>query len=286
VPGTDNGSPALGLDEEGNASAAWVHTSSGPQYSVQATGLDVAGPAISDITFPATAEAGKVFAYGATLTDRWAPSTFGNWAFGDGSPGPLNGNKAYVSPGTYDAVLTATDPYGNKTTATRSITVSAPSGGGGGGTGGDGGGTGGGADTTAPAFLSAGVSNARFRVDAAGAAEPLAGAAAKRGTTFLYELSEAATVRFAIERRLPGRRVAGKCVKPTRSNQGKPRCARFRPVGAFTHASTAGANSKAFSGKLGTRRLKVGRYRVKLTAADAAGNKSAQNVLAIRVVRR
>jgi hypothetical protein len=284
VPGSDNSAPALGVDDEGNASAAWIHSTSDPQYSVQATGLDVAGPAISGITFPANAVTGKVFAYGATLTDRWS-SAFGTWAFGDGSPGPVSGNKTYPTPGTFSAVLTATDAHGNTTTAMRSIIVSNPRAGGGAG-GGGGTGDGGGADTTAPAFLAARVSNVRFRIDAAGAAEPLAGAAAKRGTTFLYELSEAANVRFAIKRRLPGRRVAGKCVKPTRSNQGRPRCARIRAVGAFTVASAAGANSKAFSGKLGRRRLKVGRYRAKLTAVDAAGNKSAPKVLAIRVVRR
>jgi hypothetical protein len=227
---------------------------------------------------------GKVFAYGATLTDRWSSSAVGSWAFGDGTPGPLSGNKTYPAPGTFTAVLTATDGQGNTTAAKRSITVSDPPAGG--GPGGGGGGGGGGSDTTAPAFLAARVSNVRFRIDAAGAAEPLAGAAARRGTTFLYELSEAANVRFAIKRRLPGRRVAGKCVKPTRSNQGRRRCERFRAVGAFTVASTAGANSNAFSGKLGIRRLRVGRYRAKLTAVDAAGNKSASKVLAIRVVRR
>jgi hypothetical protein len=285
APGTDNAMPALGVDEEGNASAAWVHTATGPQYSVQATGLDVAGPAITNLTFPATATAGTAFPYGATLTDRWS-SASGEWELGDGTTGPLSGTKAYASAGSFDAVLTATDSHGNVTTADRSILVSKPAGGAGGGGGGGAGGGGTTPDATPPVLVSAAVSNVRFRIDRNGAAEPLAGAAARRGTTFLYELSEAATVRFAIRRRQPGRRVAGKCVKPTRSNRGKRRCARFVKVGAFTHAGSAGANAKAFSGKLGTRRLRVGRYRVRLTAVDAAGNRSAPKVLAIRVVRR
>jgi hypothetical protein len=256
-----------------------VHTATGPQYSVQATGLDAAGPEITDFKFPSTAAAGTAFSYGATLTDRWSTAS-GQWAFGDATTGPLTGTKSYASAGSFDAVLTATDANGNATTATSSIVVSKKGGGGGGG--------GGPApDTTAPIIVSAAVSNARFRIDRNGPAEPLAGAAvARRGTAFLYELSEAATVRFTIRRRAPGRKVAGKCVKPTRSNRGKRRCVRFVRVGAFTHASVAGANAKKFSGKLGTRRLRPARYRVRLIAIDGAGNGSAPRVVAIRVVRR
>jgi hypothetical protein len=280
VPGTGNAMPALGVDDQGNASAAWVHTYDGPQYAVQATGLDVAGPTITDVTFPSTQPVNTMFPYGAKLTDRWSAIPHGTWTFGDGTDGPLSGTRAYTAAGKFAAVLTATDGNGNTTTVSRSIEVTDPSAGGGGA-----GGTGPAADTTAPVFLSAGISNARFRVDAAGAAEPLAAAAAKRGTTFRYALSEAATVRFAIKRRRPGRRVAGKCVKPKHGNRGKRRCARFVAAGAFTSAGAAGPNAKRFSGKLGTRRLAVGRYRVRLTAVDAAGNRSAARTIAMRVVR-
>jgi hypothetical protein len=294
LPGSGNGKPALGVDDEGNASVAWVHTYDGPQYSVQATGLDVAGPTITNVIFPSTQPVDTLFPYGAEVIDRWSPGT-SQWTFGDGTTGPLSGTKAYKAAGNFDAVLTATDVHGNKTTASRSIAITAPAAGGGGaagssgGAGGSGGGGGGGpvADATAPVFLSAGISNARFRVDAAGAAEPLAlASAAKRGTTFRFALSEAAAVRFAIRRRVPGRRVAGKCVKPAHANFGKRRCARCVAVGAFTSASVSGPNAKRFSGKLGTRRLAVGRYRVRLTAVDAAGNRSAPKTIAMRVVRR
>jgi hypothetical protein len=159
APGVDNDVPDLSIDDQGNASVVWVHTTSGPQYAVQATGLDV-GPVISGVSFPAAATTGTPFSYGATVTDRWSTATAA-WSFGDGTTGPLSGNKTYNAAGSFSPTLTATNGLGSTSTATRSITVS-DAGGGGAGGGGDGGaggggaggggagGGGGGTDTTAP----------------------------------------------------------------------------------------------------------------------------------------
>jgi hypothetical protein len=69
----------------------------GPWHTVETGGLDAAGPTISNVTFPTTADPGAAFSDGATLLDRWAPSSAsGLWAFGDGTVGPLNGTKAYA----------------------------------------------------------------------------------------------------------------------------------------------------------------------------------------------
>ena len=59
----------------------------------------------------------------------------------------------------------------------------------------------------------------------------------------------------------------------------------------FVHGQQGSAqqwqsNAKRFSGKLKTRRLAAGRYRVRLTAVDAAGNRSAARTIAMRVVRQ
>ena len=113
------------------------------------------------------------------------------------------------------------------------------------------------------------------------AREPLA----KKGTTFKFTLSEAATVTFAIERKTSGRRVKGKCVKKTRTNARNQKCGLFKRVGAFRAQRAAGPNRKKFSGRIGKTTLKPGSYRALLTAVDAAGNKSKPARIAFTVVK-
>jgi glycosyltransferase involved in cell wall biosynthesis len=83
-----------------------------------------------------------------------------------------------------------------------------------------------------------------------------------------------------------GRRVGRSCRKPTRSNRKRRKCTRHVLVGRFAQQSTAGANRKAFSGRIGRKRMKPGKHRASLVATDAAGNKSAPKRLNLRVVRR
>jgi hypothetical protein len=118
---------------------------------------------------------------------------------------------------------------------------------------------------------------------------PTAGGRARRapaGTVFRYRLSEDARVTITIARRASGRRVGGRCVKPTRRNRARRRCTRFVRVGALSQAAQAGGNSRAFSGRFGRRKLAPGRYRATIVAVDRAGNRSAARSLALRVVRR
>lgn len=75
-----------------------------------------------------------------------------------------------------------------------------------------------------------------------------------QGTTVSYVLSAKATVAFRIERRSPGRLVAGKCKPPTKGNRQNKSCSRW--VGAssrysdFTRRGNVGSNSFSFSGRL------------------------------------
>jgi hypothetical protein len=124
--------------------------------------------------------------------------------------------------------------------------------------------TGASADTTAPAFLSASMKPKTFAVNRKGAREKLVTAKVKRGTTFRYRLSEAARVVFTIQRR-----------------HGK----RFVQARRFAKVSKAGANTKKFSGRIGERALKPGRYRATLVATDAAGNRSKAKRLTFKVLR-
>lgn len=83
-----------------------------------------------------------------------------------------------------------------------------------------------------------------------------------------YNLAEAATVSFLLEKKLPGRKVGKKCVAQTPKNKAKQRCARFKAVGkAFGGPGSPGQNQVALPKKPGP-----GAYRLTMTATDAAGN--------------
>ncbi len=147
-------------------------------------------------------------------------------------------------------------------------------------------------DVTPPSLTSVRVSPASFAVHPTGAPAVAARFAATqkkkkvaRGTRFSFTLSEPARVVFTIERKSSGRRVAGSCVKPTASNKGKPRCTRLTPVGSFAKQSGGGKNKMRFSGKIGTQKLKVARYRATLVATDPAGNRSLARRLSFTVVK-
>jgi hypothetical protein len=107
----------------------------------------------------------------------------------------------------------------------------------------------------------------------------------KRGTTIRYTLSEAATVRLRIDRRLKGRKVGKRCRKPTRRNRTRRRCTRFKRAGTLTRTGKVGKNRVKFSGRIGSKALKRGKYRLTITATDPAGNKSKPKRLKFRIVK-
>ena len=106
------------------------------------------------------------------------------------------------------------------------------------------------ADTTRPVVTRFSSSRRSFR----------AGSGRRRGTTLRFTLSEAARVRI---------RITGP---------------RARVRGTLTRAARAGANSIAFSGRFGRRRLSPARYTATITATDAAGNVSRAVTLRFRVI--
>ncbi len=125
------------------------------------------------------------------------------------------------------------------------------------------------------------LSPASFRAEHSGPSV----AAAPRGTTVSFWLSEPSTVRFTVQRKTAGRRVAGRCVKRKRSNRGHKRCVRWvRRPGSFTIEGNAADNSFKFRGRIGGRTLKAGRYRLNARATDATGNKSRVRRKQFRIV--
>lgn len=126
------------------------------------------------------------------------------------------------------------------------------------------------ADTTKPSLSKLGLSPSSFKAKASGGS-----VTTKGGTKVSFTLSEAATVKFTVQRRTTGRRSGSKCVKPTKKNRSKKRCTRYVNVsGSITRAGVAGANSFRFSGRLRNKKLAVGRYRLNGVATDAAKNAS------------
>ena len=93
-------------------------------------------------------------------------------------------------------------------------------------------------------------------------------------TRVSYRLNEPASVRFTVQRALPGRRAGRRCVRQRRSNRRARRCTRYVAVrGSFRHAGRQGANSFRFTGYVGGRRLRRGTYRLNGVPTDAAGNR-------------
>ena len=279
------GSPALDAVPVGGAGCLatdqrGVPRPAGPGCDIGA--LELAPPAV------VTGGADGVSDTGATLTGQVTPNGAGTTyhfeigqttAYGTLTPGQAAGagvDPVAVSAAvqgltratTYHYRLVATSANGTTAGTDRTFTTGAA-----------------GTDTTAPVFSSASLSRKVFAVNPRGRAEvPVSGA--KRGTTFRYTLSEGARVLFTIHRVLPGRRVRGKCRKPTLRNRSRPRCKRYVSPRRFAAQAVAGANRKRFSGRIGKRPLRPGRYRATLVATDAAGNRSKPKRLTFRVVRR
>jgi hypothetical protein len=119
----------------------------------------------------------------------------------------------------------------------------------------------------------------------AAAAQGASMAVRRIGTTVTYRLSEAATTRFTVQRRRPGRLVARVCRVPTRANRLRPACWRYVALtGGFSHAGRQNANSLRFTGRLLGRKLPPGFYRLVAVPTDAAGNRGAARTLPFRIV--
>lgn len=142
-------------------------------------------------------------------------------------------------------------------------------------------------DPLAPDVTRVGVTNKVFAVANGATAVNIAGRSrAKKGTTFRFTSSEAGRATLQIERKASGRRVGRRCVQPTRRNRNRRKCTRYVRAGqALTRTASAGANTVAFTGRIGRRKLGPGSYRVVVTVTDAAGNASTPKTAAFRIVR-
>jgi uncharacterized delta-60 repeat protein len=107
----------------------------------------------------------------------------------------------------------------------------------------------------------------------------------KQGTVFTFRLDQAATVKIAIQRKVPGRRVGRRCVANSRRLRHKPRCTRTITVKTLVRSAHAGLNKVPFSGRIGGKALAPGSYQAVFTASDSAGA-SPSKALSFTIVRR
>jgi hypothetical protein len=123
-------------------------------------------------------------------------------------------------------------------------------------------------DTTKPTITGLSFKPKAFRAAAPGAKSG--------GTKISFRLSEAATVRFTIQRRARGRKAGRKCVAPRPTNRGARSCVRWLKVRRqIERTGAAGSSIFRFTGRLGGRKLAPGSYRMVSVATDTAGNRSA-----------
>ncbi len=108
----------------------------------------------------------------------------------------------------------------------------------------------------------------------------------KRGTAFKYSLSEAASIKIVVTERVSGKRRGRSCVAPIRKLRKARKCTRTITLGTLTRISHRGANTVAFSGRIGSRALKPGRYQARITAIDTARHSSRPQTLTFTIVTR
>ncbi len=156
-------------------------------------------------------------------------------------------------------------------------------GGGGGGPVGGGGGTPPPRDRTAPRLTSVRLSRSTFRI---GPAHTALRATTGHGTTLSLKVSEASRLSVVVDRQRLGHRNAKshRCTV-VRKRPAHGACTAYSHDGTLVRQVRAGAVKIAFSGRLGGRRLALGRHRLTITARDAAGNTSRSVSVRFTIVR-
>ena len=120
-----------------------------------------------------------------------------------------------------------------------------------------------------------------FRVASRGSA-----ARRRRGARVRYGLRRPASSRILIERARPGRRVRGRCRRASRRLRRRRRCTRWVQAGIVSGSGALGQVEQPFSGKIGRRALRPGRYRATVLATLSRGTAARPARTAFRIVRR
>jgi hypothetical protein len=185
----------------------------------------------------------------------------------NGAPVPVAADgtwsaKVALKVGANTIAAQATDRFGNAVTATAAVTRAG-----------------------IPALTKLGMTPRKFAISKK--RTPKAGVAAKvrKGAKISYTVTQDASVTFTISRQTKGRRSGKKCRRATRKLRGHRRCTILKRSGTLRRTAKAGAHRLAFSGRIGRKALRRGRYVLTVTAANASGLKSTPRSVRFRIVK-
>jgi hypothetical protein len=265
-------------------------TSSNANLSAPACGyviLDRTAPQLAIAGGAPTATTGQLLSFSATAADPAAGSATGSgvsgaytWSWGDNTANGagLNASHTYTQPGTFEVKLTTSDNAGNPASATKTVVVSAPAGGGGttgggttgggatgGGTTGGGAGTGTGGTVTPPP-------TAQQIAQQTGASGP---GATQKSSAGALDVLTAKKLRISAKLK----------ALPLALTVDQPGVATFALVRGGRIVSQAGlkitkAGSLGFKLKL-PRKLKSGKYGLKITFKATGAAKAAKRTISI-----
>lgn len=102
------------------------------------------------------------------------------------------------------------------------------------------------------------------------------------GSSLSLHLNLTATVTLRFERVRKGHRVNGRCSR--RAHTG-PRCRIYSPVGSFSRARRAGTSKLPVTGRVGSKTLAAGGYRLTVSARTGDGRRSVRRRLTFTIVR-
>jgi hypothetical protein len=208
---------------------------------------DAGGPVFNNRVVPTTGTVGVPVDFSVDSVDAWSPIVSTNWSFGDGTAATDEAvSHTYTAPGTYAVGTTSSDTLGNSTSQSSTIVINSatafpgpsqpatPS-----------------PHMTAPLTLThVTQSHRRWRESTHGRARIAALRRFPIGTRFGFTVNQAARVTFTFRGTHPRRRARGQISR------------RF---------SAAGHHTIRFTGRVGTRRLKPGRYTVTIHATAPSG---------------
>jgi PKD repeat protein len=248
---------------DGNGDGAAVRDMGAFEYPRQAPSATASVDRASALTGELVAFSGA----GSSDPDPGDALTYA-WSFDDATAASGQAvTHAFATAGPHTATLTVTDPTGLTATAAAIVTVAPPLVV---------------KDTVAPALSKVSLSPPTFAVARGSTA---VSAKRHRGTSIRFTLSEAAKVVATFERRATGVRSGKRCVAKSPTHRQGKACTRYVRAGTLTRRSEpAGADAIAFTGRLGKHRLAGGRYRMRLRATDAAGNRSHEKTASFRIV--
>jgi hypothetical protein len=209
---------------------------------------------------------------------------YGGGGGGAGHPGGGGGGGSSLAAG---GTVTPTSGGQGKAIITYFASASCSQAGGQPGGGQPGGGQpGGGTDRSKPRLRALALARHSFAAARSGPSiSPDTKSTPRTGTKVSIRVSETSRVRFRVERKVTGRRLRGRCVRPGEFPGGK-RCTRWAAVsGSFSVSAYAGKNTFVFRGRVGGRSLGAGDYRLSVKATDNARNTSSLKRAGFTIVR-